>query len=379
MERRHDIDWLRVIAIFGVLYFHVAMLFVAEWDWHIKNPETSYLWLEFNFWISQFRMPLLFFVSGFGTFLALRKRSPWQYSKERHNRLMIPLIFSMFVIVPPQIYIERIFDDPESYSSFIEFYPQTFNLVPYPEGDFSWHHMWFVLYLFFYSLLGLPLFMWMKKERIGQQINRLFDNYQSAIILIIIPTFLVYVFITGGTNRSNDFINDWTWHPYWFSFFLIGFLVGIAPVIWDRIRDNRRNFLGLAFLCIVLINIIRWNRLEGEFVYMIYRIIIPINAWAWMLAACGYARIHLNKPSKLLTYLNQSIYPFYILHQTIIIIIGYYVVQVDESILTKYIFISTLSIIGSLGIYEFLIKPFRISRFLFGVKSAPRIKDPDQQ
>ncbi len=374
MQRRHDIDWLRVIAIFGVLFFHVAMLFAAEWDWHIKNPETSNMWLEFNFWISQFRMPLLFFVSGFGTFLALRKRSAWQYTKERHNRLIIPLVFSMFVIVPPQIYIERIFDNPDSYSSFLGFYPETFSFIPYPDGNFSWHHMWFVLYLFFYSIVGLPLFLWMKKDKIGSQVNSLFENFKPAIILLFIPTFLVYLFITAGTSRSNNFIGDWSWHPYWFTFFAIGYVVGIAPAIWDRIRDNRRNFFGVALLCIFIINVIRWNGIYNEVSIAVYRILIPINAWAWMLAACGFARVHLNKPSKVLTYLNQSIYPFYILHQTVIIIVGYYVVQVQESILAKYLFVSLISIGGSLAIYEFLIRPFNIPRFLFGVKSAKRSK-----
>ncbi len=73
MERRHDIDWLRIIAILLVLYFHTAMLFNAHSGWHIQNEAKSELWGEFNFWLSRFRMPLLFFVSGFGTFLALRK------------------------------------------------------------------------------------------------------------------------------------------------------------------------------------------------------------------------------------------------------------------------------------------------------------------
>ena len=373
MNRRHDIDWLRVIAIILVLYFHVAMIFTAEWDFHIKNAETSYLWLEFNFWLSRFRMPLLFFISGYGTFLALRRRSNWQYIKERYLRLMIPLIFSMFVIVPPQIYFERITDDPELYSSFLDFYPQTFNFVPYPAGDFSWHHMWFVIYLFFYSLIGLPLFLLLKKENVVLRIERFFaEGGFVRLLVLLIPTFIVYMTITVGQGRTNDLINDWAFHPYWFSFFLVGFVAGLSPSIWGKIGEHARTFLGLALLTIVLLNFFRWNRLEDGMnvtQFYLYRTLRPINVWMWILMAVGMAHRYLNKPSKILNYMNQAIYPFYIIHQTVIIAIGYYVIQVEESIFAKYLFVSTLSLVFTLGLYEFVVKPYAITRFLFGVKS----------
>ncbi len=375
MKRRFDIDWLRVIAIILVLYFHVAMIFTAEWGWHIKNAETSYLWLEFNFWLSRFRMPLLFFISGYGTFLALRRRSNWQYLKERHNRLMIPLVLSMFVIVPPQIYFERISDSPGLYQSFIDFYPQTFNFVPYPAGDFSWHHMWFVLYLFFYSAVGLPLFLLLKRPNVKAQLHRfLGQNGILGVFLLVIPTLVVYLTITIGNGRTNDFINDWAFHPYWFSFFFAGYIVGCAPCLWDQIISHRRTFLGLAFGMIVLINYFRWNRLEdgmdSPLQLYSYSALFAMNTWMWILMALGYAGRYLNRPSPVLAYMNQAIYPFYILHQTVIITIGYYVIQVEEGVFAKYIFVSTLSLIFTLLIYEFLVRPFRITRFLFGVKET---------
>ncbi|MFY0689395.1 MAG: acyltransferase family protein [Cyclobacteriaceae bacterium] len=383
MQRRHDIDWLRIIAIVLVLYFHVAMIFTEEWEWHIKNEELSYLWLEFNFWLSQFRMPLLFFVSGYGTYLALRKRSAWQYTKERHNRLMIPLVFSMFAIVPPQIYFERIFTTPGVYSSFLDFYPQTFNFIPYPTGDFSWHHMWFVLYLFFYSIIGLPLFLYLRKEK-GQVLITQLAGAKAwrQIGMLTIPTIIIYTFWTGGTGRSNDFIHDWNWHPYWFSFFLAGFLIGIVPSIWDSVATKRRTLLGISLLSIFIINFLRWNKLEpwgiSDNLEGLFKLLLGINAWAWLLAAAGYAKQYLNRPHPVLAYANQAIYPFYILHQTIIIAIGFYVVQVQEGMLAKYLFISSLSLIGSLVIYEYLIRPFRVMRFLFGVKSAKPPNPPNR-
>ena len=162
--RRYDIDWLRVIAIVLVLYFHTGMAFIAEWDWHIQNEERSYLILEINFFLRQFRMPLLFLISGVGSWFAFRKRRIWQYIRERNTRLMIPFIFAMLVIVPPQVYIERIFKG-EDYASFFHFYPTIFTTGPYPDGNLSWHHMWFVLYLFIYSTFAAPVFFFILYEK----------------------------------------------------------------------------------------------------------------------------------------------------------------------------------------------------------------------
>lgn len=379
MERRHDIDWLRIIAILLVLYFHTAMIFTEEWGWHIKNEERSYLWLEFNFWLSRFRMPLLFFVSGYGTFLALRKRSPWQYLRERHNRLVIPVVFAMFVIVPPQIYFERLFNGA-SYASFFEFYPNTFRFIPYPEGDFSWHHMWFVVYLFIYSVVCLPFFLFIRSEKGRAVLGQLMARTAGfRILLIMLPTVLIGGLWTLWTGRSNAVVNDLPWHFYWASFFVMGYMVGAAPSLWDSVQTHRRGLLGLALLAIVIINFLRWNGIEPSDIQGIhpvweylYTCLLAADAWLWLLAASGYARQFLNRHHPFLDYANRAIYPFYILHQTLIVVIGYYVIQVQESILAKYLFISTLSLVGSLAIYEYLIRPFRVMRFLFGMKETKK-------
>lgn len=381
MERRHDIDWLRVIAILLVLFFHTAVLFAAESDWHIKNPEQSYLWHEFNFWLSRFRMPLLFFVSGYGTFLALRKRGWWQYIRERHNRLIVPVVFAMFVVVPPQIYFERLYQGA-GYTSFFDFYPNVFKFVPYPNGDFSWHHMWFVVYLFAYSVVCLPLFLYIRTKRGKMILRSLVDKAKgSGILWIMLPTILIGGFWSFWNGQTHDFINDLPWHFYWCSFFLMGYFVGAAPALWDTVERHRKKLLGAAIACIVLINFFRWNKLEPwdiDGIHPMWQYLwtcaLSADAWLWLLAASGYAKRYLNKHHLVLSYANKAIYPFYILHQTVIIAIGYYVIQIDESILAKYIFVSMLSLAGSLAIYEFLVRPFRLMRFLFGMKEDTGIK-----
>jgi len=106
--RQAYLDWLRAASIAGVLFFHAAMPFVSDWDWHIKNKETSRILLEFNFWLSRFRMPLLFFISGTVSYYMLQKKTGLKFIGLRFRRLLIPLIFAMLVIVPPQVYLERL-------------------------------------------------------------------------------------------------------------------------------------------------------------------------------------------------------------------------------------------------------------------------------
>ena len=377
MNRRYDIDWLRVIAIVLVLYFHTAMIFVEEWDWHIKNEEKSYLWLEFNFFLSSFRMPLLFFISGVGSYFALKRRTGWQYIKERHNRLLIPVIFGMFVIVPPQIYFERIFNG-QSFSSYFDFYPSVLQLIPYPNGNFSWHHLWFVVYLFVFSAVAAPVFVYLKSAS-GKKLLNGFTWLSSkwGLYVLLIPTVLCFATLCRWYPRSNDLIHDLGYLVYWFTFFFSGYLVESDARVWERIEKNRKLSLMMAFLVLVVMNVIRWNRIEPHlleesafqmYYAVVFRALYPICGWLWLLVALGYGRKYLNQPSRFLAYANRGIYPFYILHQTIIIMIGYYVIQVSESILSKFLFISTLSLILSVVIYDFLIRPFRITRFLFGVK-----------
>ncbi|MEM6700573.1 MAG: hypothetical protein AAF599_19365, partial [Bacteroidota bacterium] len=101
---------------------------------------------------------------------------------------------------------------------------------------------------------------------------------------------------------------------------------------------------------------------------------LAFSAWAWLFTAMGYGKRYLNRPNKYLAYTNRAIYPFYIIHQTIIVIVGYYIVTlVDEGILAKYLFISTLSLLLSIGFYEFLVRPFKVMRFLFGMKPESKI------
>src|SRR4051812_42011567 len=157
MNRRPELDWLRVVAIAILHAFHVGMMF-NTWDFHLKNPDPlPVLEVPMGF-LHAVRMPLLMVIAGIGTAIALQRRSVGRFALDRTKRLLLPLAFGMLVIVPPQIYIERLAHGAIQ-PGYLAFYRTVFELRPYPAGSFSWHHLWFVAYLFVYCVAALPLFV----------------------------------------------------------------------------------------------------------------------------------------------------------------------------------------------------------------------------
>lgn len=367
--RRYDIDSLRVIAFALLIFYHVGMFFVPWW-FHIKNS-VIYEGMVFPMlFLNQWRLSLLFVISGMGTYYALQKRNGLQFAGERIKRLFIPLIFGMIFIVPPQIYFERL-DKGEFHGGYFDFWPtHAFNGV-YPEGNISWHHLWFILYLLIFSLILIPVFLYLKRHSETWLIHKTKRIVQKAsgLYIFIIPLFLWRVLLAHKYPQTNGLINDWYNLINYCTLFFFGFLLlSLKNVFWVSITKNRRLYLinGILGFSILLY---LWY-LTGDFYGKQYLsdFVRAFNCWSWILALTGYSAMYLNKPSKLLAYSNEAVYPFYILHQTITIALGYYLKDVDMGFFPKF----TLMILGTFGIswiiYEFGIRRFTLIRPLFGMK-----------
>ena len=372
--RRYDLDWLRLIAIVILLFFHTGMWF-NHWGWHVKNNELSYTFQYWMIWSHFFRMPLLLFISGAGTYMALGKRTATQFRRERFRKLFIPLVFGMFVVVPPQIYYEHI----KEYSGYWEFYKTVFNFVPYPKGSLSWHHLWFILYLFLYSLLALPLLKFLKSSSAEAFKSKVVTVLGSPAGILLLPS--VFILVTQILLRpyfpeeTHDLLKDWAYFTFYFLFFVMGIICYSIPQLWSAIGANRKYLLMTLLLTLIpfyicyfhfrQLLILPWTIDTIETTFDVIAIFV---SWFTVITIIAYGQHYLNKPHPWLSKMNEFLYPFYILHQSVIIAIGYYVCQWDWSISAKYWTISFLTLVSCIGFYLLVIRPFNVMRFLFGVK-----------
>ncbi|MFY9221128.1 MAG: acyltransferase family protein [Blastocatellia bacterium] len=377
LDRRYELDWLRVIAIAILFFYHTGMMFVS-WDWHISNKETSKTFETIMVWLHQWRMPLLLFISGVGTHLALGRRSASSYAKERSSRLLIPLIFGMFIVVPPQIYYEKI----AQYSSYLDFYPTVFQFIPYPKGSFSWHHLWFILYLFVYSLIALPIFLWLRKPSSTKFLELCFklSNRNGGLLLWVVPIILSQFLLRPFfPNETHALVNDWAYFTFYFLFFLFGYISFSYTSLWELFKTQRKLNLAISIVTLVIFYLIYFIPyklpVKVDFPWEIIKVIV---AWFWVITFIGYGQMYLNFNSKLLKYANEVAYPFYILHQTIIIAIGYYVIQWQTHILVKYSVVLSLTFLACFIAYEVLVKRVSFLRLVFGLKNLTKTQETTQ-
>lgn len=369
-DRQYDIDWLRILLILSVFLFHVGMIF-NTWYWHVKNDvqikELRYLMSFLHYW----RIPLLFLVSGVGTWLALGKRTPGQYLAERFNRLIIPFIAGIFILVPVQVYIEK----SAQYGSLLDFYPHMFDGI-YPTGNFSWHHLYFILYLFIVALIITPFLGWFRSNSFIQYRDRLLGllSRPMAMNIILVPLFLTQVLLRPYfPQETHALFNDWAA----FSFYLVFFLAGLVLVSNNRLRDaimkQRRLYLVETVASTAFMFSTPHLFVEGATIDLTWDIASIFVAWSCSMTAIGYCRRYLNRDSKFRKLANEAIYPFYLLHQPAIVVVGYYVVAWHIPLLLKALIITVLSFVIIILLYWFLIRRVNFLRVIFGLKIRPKM------
>ncbi|HEY0479064.1 MAG TPA: acyltransferase [Kofleriaceae bacterium] len=318
MNRRSELDLLRVIAIAILLVYHVGMMF-NSWDWHLKNPEPLTV-LEGPMAVShQLRMPLLMVIAGVATAIALERRSIAVLAVDRVKRLFLPLVFGMFVVVPPQIYIERLATGGYT-GSYLSFYPSVFELRSYPEGSFSWHHLWFVAYLFLYSMAAIPLFFALGSPP-GRRFLVFLDRAWARgwVFVLFVPLALARIAFRGYPETHNLFHDPDTLLQY-ALLFGFGHLLGRSRTVWDHVVAWRWRYLVAT--CVLLAVMV-----PTEYPVPIEQLGSLATTWCVILTALGWTRWFFQRPAahvpSWLDHAQKLSYPFYIVHQTVIIVLGW--------------------------------------------------------
>lgn len=246
-DRRYYIDVLRVLATLLLIYFHTARAFDLE-PWHVRNAQLSFGMDLFKGFISIWHVALFFLLAGASAYLALRLRSGRQFTSERVRRLFIPFVVGVLLVVPPQVYLERIStaltrQSPiDFHGSFLQFYPHFFEGL-YPHGNLGWHHLWFVIYLFVISLALLPLFLSLRDGRPGAALRARFTAFVSRgrnIFFLALPLVVIDTALRGVCPGPP---NDWAAILHYATVMFYGFLLVSDRRLEDAAERNIR--LGL--------------------------------------------------------------------------------------------------------------------------------------
>jgi glucan biosynthesis protein C len=368
------LDWLRVVGILVVFVYHSSRFFNVE-EWNVKNP-VWYPWVEvWNRFATAWMMPLMFVISGASLFYALGKGGgAGKFVKDKVLRLLVPVVVCDLTHASLQMYLERLTHGQFS-GTYFQYLPQYFS------SDLVWHgmHLWYLLVLFLASIILYPLLRWLRGRgrgmlsKIGDLLARPGAAYALALPVIVLVVLLDYsnAVMTGSAG--------WAYIIYlWLV--LAGFLVVSDERVQASIQRLRWLSLALGLASIVSsLFLLGMGALPpfGTWRYALGWGTRALSAWCCVLAILGFGRKYLVRSTPFLTYANEAVLPFYIFHQTVLLAVGYFVVQWAIPSALRWVIVLVASFAIIMVLYEFLVRRYNVMRFLFGMK--PRRRSPVTQ
>lgn len=379
--RLHYLDWLRVLAVFGVFVYHSLQPFSND-QWHVKNGQLSDAISVVVSFVDPWGVAFFFLVAGASSFLALRWRTARQYVRERLLRLLLPLTVAYLLLSPVQAFIEERFFGRYT-GSFIAglplFFKQVYSELPntifHPLLVDRTYHLWFVVFLLWFALLGLPLFVWLRGPAGRPLLEWLggLARWRGALLVLGFPMMVAPLLVLPAFPASED----WGTFAYLFAFFVAGYVLMSNAQLMDAVRRDVVVTLVAAVLLDVAIvltgvpqAIAAWQEAPSySFTYAASYLLVGLQAWAWVLFLLGggmRARVF-SRP--LPRTVSAAAMPFFIVHQPVILAIAFFVVRWDVGILPKW---------GAIAISAFVISTLLATALarlplvstMFGVKRA---------
>lgn len=376
-DRRPDLDWIRVGAFFLLILYHVGMFYVP-WDWHVKSPRPVAALEPVMMLTSPWRLTLLFLVSGAATRFMADKMSAGALAGARTWRLLPPLVFAMLVVVPPQSYYEIVeaalpAETPWSfYGKYITASGRWCDadgclIVP------TWNHMWFVAYLLVYSLLLALIWAVARAPltRLGERLGESLRGwglilwpvlFLTVCRLVLLPLFEV----------THALVDDWYTHAVSLAAFLFGFLTARSAALRDAFIRLRWPTLILALLAWAAFATYAWlyradDATPPELLRAAMRLVYAIDQWCAIAAILGFGARHLTRGGPVLSYLTLGVFPFYIVHQTVIVVVGHYLAKAGLDQGLEAAILVGVTFVACFATYEF-VRRVGALRPLFGLK-----------
>jgi peptidoglycan/LPS O-acetylase OafA/YrhL len=368
--RRYDIDWLRIIAVLLLLPFHTARIFDLGDDFYAKSGTLSKALTYFILYLEPWHMPLLFFLAGASTWFALSHRDGLHYAGERFKRLLLPFVFGLVVLIPPQSYLGLVGHSGEAVSVF-SWFPTFFrlneaDLSGYFLGGMTFGHLWFIVHLFFYSLIALPIVLFLRRGAGRYVVRFLAWLAAKPAAILLFGLFLAPAVLVPEIAGGNPIFYGIT--------FLLGYLL-MADSRFEQAVD--RHKLAALILGPVGCVLVAYFNLNGQpampdwavSLYHIYAwFIVP---WCCLLAMLGYGRRFLRSGGRVLKYAAPASYPMYLLHQTIIVAVGFVVLKGGLGVSASFVAVLIGSFVVTLIVYE-VVRRVNVFRLVFGMKWVSR-------
>lgn len=390
-QRRLDLDWIR-IAAFGLLVLYHCGMYYVSWDWHVKSPHAAETLEPLMMASSPWRLSLLFLVSGTATAFLFAKRST-SFLGGRSWRLLVPLVFGMLVIVTPQAYYEVVEKLPGGYhDGYLAFWSR------YLSGDGSfcrdgdcldlptWNHLWFVAYLWVYTVVAWALLR--HAPRVMSRTGEWLAARLSGAGVLLWPALLLAVArmaLVGRFESTHALVDDWYNHAQYLPLFLLGALIATRDDVWNTLQRQRWWSLALAvagYAFIVWYFFGSGYDDEGtpppDALRMLQRAVWAMFQWSTIAAILGFARGIAFRDTATLRYLREAVFPVYILHQTITVVLAHNLQRfgIDPVIEGPLLVMATFGL--SFAGFE-IVRRVRWLRPLFGLKAstpAPVIAPP---
>jgi glucans biosynthesis protein C len=372
--RRYDIDWLRIAAVLLLIPYHTARVFNYGEDFYAKNKALSMALSRLVVFLGPWHMSLLFFLAGASSWFALGFRSGGRYAGERLRRLLVPFIFGLIVLIPPQGYIGMLTNtrrDLSYWGEYKYFWTHATDLQGY-DGAWTPGHLWFILFLFIYSMLGLGLFLWMRRG--GGR--RLISGFAAACripgLVLLVPALILMglQLLPMDDQSGQNFVT-------FFVLVVLGFVVVADDRITAAVARHwpwalAVGIAGMGARTALYPGYESWPRGWGSFLLGV--VIYEAATWSMIVGLLGLCHRYVDRGTPVAyPYAAQAAYPFYILHQTVIVSLAYLIVQWGIGIPLKFALIAAASFAVTLAIYEIAVRRWGPVRFVFGVKPARRV------
>lgn len=388
MERRYDLDVLRTSAFALLMFYHLAMVYVADWPFHIKSGH-QWAWLQWPMiGVNMWRMSLLFLISGIVFGLARPGRYPWAFGVKRTVRLLLPLAFGMVAVVPIQAYYEAVasgyFD-----AGFATFMVRYLQFKPWPAGSFAgaefgvtWNHLWYLAYLWLYCLLLLLYLAFTRRcKSSGSWPGSTGLKRWPALALLLLPPMYLFVclyWISPRFPATYALFDDWFAHARYFPVFVFGYVIARSEAAWlwiDRVRWTTLALATFALLAFMALRIARqtaWPEWVGSSQGWNWRAtsvaLQSVYVWSMLLMLLAFARRWLNRPFSWLPVANRAVYPWYILHQSLIIPLAYHLSLRAMNGLIEFTLLMLGTIAGCALLYVVFIQRLKWLQPLFGLR-----------